>query len=160
MAKEAPTKKKAKLDITRLDKLSNSTKKPLFKEYSAWARHHHTLVWTAAAFGGTIQLVTLSLFKDLDPWPYTSVAAGSLMLLYIAHKLADGNRRQWEDYKSVPNLIEQRWGLRYEDALNTQLNEVERKRDVRVQFWRSALYVAWALILVATIVAKWCVNNG
>ncbi len=155
MARRTSPRKRARLDVTRLEKLNDSTKELLFREYSAWARHHHVLVWTVAAFGVTIQLATLSLFKDLAPCSYTLVALGSLVLLFIANKLADGNRRQWQDYKSVANLIEMHWGLRDPNALDTQLNEVERRRDVRVQPWRTRLYWAWALILAATIVVKW-----
>lgn len=155
MAKRTASKKRARLDIARLDRLSDSTKELLFKEYTAWARHHHSLVWIVTAFGVTIQLTTLSLFNDLGPCPYTSVAVGSLVLLLITNMLAEGNRRQWQDYKSVANLIEVHWGLRDPDALNTQLNEVERRKDIRVQLWRTRLYVVWALILAATIVVKW-----
>lgn len=151
---QAPKENRPKLDIQVLKKLIDPAKDLLFKEYSAWARHHHTLIWTAAAFGISIQVVTLLMYKDLTPWPYTIMAVGSLVLLFVAHKLAEGNRQQWQDYKSVANLIEAAWDLRIAGT-NAKLNAVDRPKDVRVQVWRRALYIAFAFIVGATILVKW-----
>ena len=151
-----PTSKSTepKLESEKLLELGISTQELLFKEYSAWARHHHVLVWTATAFGVTILLATIILYKDLEPLPYTAAALGSLVLLYCSHMLAEGNRRQWQDYKSVPNLIEASWKLR-KPGSQTQLNMVDRQREIRVQPWRLRLYWTLAIIVLVTIIVKW-----
>ena len=144
-------------NIEALRMLSDPSRDALFKEYSAWARHHHTLVWTSAAFGVAIQLAILTLYNDLERVSYTVVAGGGLLLLAISHKLAEGNRCQWANYKSVPNLIEASWDLRIPGS-ETALNKVAQQKPVRVQPWRRNLYLTFAAIVAATIVVKWLVQ--
>jgi hypothetical protein len=86
-------------------------------------------VWTAAAFGVGIQVGTIALHGRLDALFYTVVAVGSLVLLGVAQMLAEGNRRQWQDYKVVADLAETSWGLREsgdENALIVVSRESER----------------------------------
>jgi hypothetical protein len=125
----------------------------LFKEYSSWARHHHTLIWASAAFGTTVQATILLLYDQLDQISYTVAACGGLLLLLATHKLAEGNRGQWADYKSVANLIEENWNLR-KAGHSGQLNVISRERP-SVQTWRTFLYFVLAGILVVTVAAKW-----
>jgi hypothetical protein len=88
----------------------------LYEQYSHWARHHHTLVWTLAAFGVSISLGALVYFREAPLIEFSVVCLGSVALLVITKRIADSNRMQWQEFWGVLNTIESIWGLRSEGA--------------------------------------------
>lgn len=99
-------------EVDRLSRLPREEVLMLYKQYSEWARHHHTLVWVAASFGVGISLGGLTLFEKLNRRQFTALGIASFIVLYVCHLLAEGNRAQFINHYRFLNIVEAYWGVR------------------------------------------------
>lgn len=140
-----------------LRQLEKDEVRTLYVECSNWARHYHSGLWTAIAFGITASLAGLTLFNASDPFGFTVVGVACLVLLQAADKFADVLRVQWEQYMRVLNQIESKWKLRdqtrnaHGPLVSDDKPEVMGEGRLRRKKLVSASRMVWALALVA----KW-----
>ena len=147
------------LDVERISRLEREQTLMLYKQYSEWARHHHTLVWVAASFGVGISLGALTIFEkiNLNKLQFTLVGVACLGFLYICHRIAEGNRIQWINHWRFLNAVEAYWGAR--DFADNQSGPLlgfrPNQRAGGTRTWRIALMCACAATWTCAIILKW-----
>lgn len=153
-----------KPDVTKVPdaQFSAMTDKPddlrlMYTAYGEWARHYHNLVWAAMILGSSLATAGMVLFRDVSKPAYTAVGLGVLIIIYLSHQLAEGNRIQWAVSREMQNRIEGVWGVR--DITSNPSRPLVRPSNPsscwRVQFSRQVLSLALASITIVAVVAKW-----
>lgn len=143
-------------ELERLSRLPREEILMLYKQYSEWARHHHTLVWVAASFGVGISLGALTLFEKLNRRQFTALGIASFIVLYICHLLAEGNRAQCMNHWRFLNTVEAHWGVRdfTNNAKGPLVGFLPNQRPGSTKSARVALMWACAGAWILAIVLK------
>jgi hypothetical protein len=139
-----------------LSRLEREDIRVLYEQYSEWARHLHTLVWVAASFGVGVSLGGITLFERLNRLQFTAIGVACLIILYICHLLAEGNRAQCMNHWEFLNVVESYWGIRDWEA-NPQgplTGFLPNQRPRRTRFARVTLMWACAAAWILAIALK------
>lgn len=140
-----------------ISKLNDEEKRILYGEYSQWARHYHTLVWTTAALAVSIVLGGVALLRDTGAVVYTFVGLGCIALLVLFHRIAEGNRTQWADGVRVMNAVEVVWGVRdNENNPHGPLSKRPSGSDRQAtRHARRHLFLTSGVLSIIAVILKW-----
>lgn len=105
-------------NVNRISKINAKELTVLYEQYSAWARHLHTLVWVSTTFGIGIALAGLTFFSQLEELEFTTLGIGCITILYLSFRVAEGNAKQVQSHWLLLNAIEAKWNLRDKDNLS------------------------------------------